>query len=105
MDILTSLTLADLFTLPGIAASAAIVYLVVQIAKANFPALDARVSGALQATVIVGILYLAATIATPGVPIFTAFLFWLVATAGALGIHSAVDHIQDVQAGTAGTEG
>lgn len=99
---LTTLTISDLLTGGGIAAAGLITFLVVSIAKQVAPLLDARVSGARQAAVILAALYIAAYISTPGTAIFTAFVYYLTATAAALGIDSAVGHVQQVQAGTAG---
>jgi hypothetical protein len=94
---LTGLTLADLFTPAGIAAASTIVFLIVQIAKANFPALDARVSGATQASVVIAVLYVGAFFATPGTSIFTAILYFLLATSSAIGISSGLNHISEVR--------
>lgn len=99
---LTTLTISDLLTAGGIAAAGLITFLVVSIAKQLIPILDERVSGARQAAVILAALYVAAAVSTPGTPIFTAVLYYLTATSAALGIDSAVTHVQKVTAGTAG---
>jgi hypothetical protein len=93
---LTNVTLASLLSPGGIAAAGAITYLVVSILKRLLPALDARVSGALQATVVLAALYGAAAVTTPGTVVFTAVLYFLIADAAAIGIDSAVTHVQSV---------
>jgi hypothetical protein len=99
---LTNVTLSSLLSPGGLAAAGAITYLVVEIAKKLAPTLDARISGALQATVVLAILYAAALVSTPGTAIFTAILYFLIADATAIGISSAVGHVQDVTSPTTG---
>lgn len=99
---LSDITLASLLSPGGVAAAAALTFLVVALAKRNLPLVDARVSGALQATIVLLVLYIGAFVATPGTPIFTAFLFFALADAAALGVDSGVAHLAAVRKGTAG---
>lgn len=101
---LTNITLASLLSPGGIAAAAAITYFVIALAKANLPVLDARVSGALQSTIVLAALYAAAFVSTPGASIFQTLMFFLMADGLALGIDSGVTHLQNVGNGTAGVK-
>lgn len=90
-----NLTIADLVTGPGVVAVAALVTSIISILKNVFPPIDARYSGALQAFVITGVLYILAAISLHPADIngyFQIFLFWLTALSSAIGIHSGTSH-------------
>ena len=87
------MTISSLLTAGGIATAGTIVFIVVELIKRVFPAIDDRVSGALQATVILAVLYAWAYAATPGTAVFTAVVYFLTADATAVGINSGLDHV------------
>jgi hypothetical protein len=95
-----SLTLAALFTAAGAIAAAAVVRQLVELLKAVFPLLDARVSGAVMAFIGAGALYVFAFAATGPFTAeggFAAFLAWLGCAVGAVGINATVDHVTEVR--------
>ena len=96
-----TLTLAALFTAGGAVAAALVIRQLVELLKAVFPPLDARVSGALQSFVAAAVLYALAVAAVgPFTPEggFAAFLSWLGCAVGAVGINTVVDHVAAVRA-------
>jgi hypothetical protein len=97
----SGLTLAALFSAAAIAPAALIIREFVELLKAVFPALSARVSGAVQAFFASAVLYLIAYAAvgarTPEGG-FQAFLAWLGVAVAAVGINAAVDHVAAVKA-------
>jgi drug/metabolite transporter (DMT)-like permease len=100
----TTLTLAALFTAAGAVAAAAVIRQLIELLKAAFPMLSARVSGAIQAFVAAALLYLLAFLAVgPFTPegVFAAFLAWLGCAVGAVGINAAVEHVAAVRAAPA----
>ncbi|HEY5276948.1 MAG TPA: hypothetical protein VIK38_10545 [Coriobacteriia bacterium] len=95
-----ALTLAALFTAGGAVAAAAVVRQLIQLLKATFPMLDARVSGALQSFIAAAVLYILAFAAVgPFTPegVFGALLAWLGCAVGAIGINAAVGHVDEVR--------
>jgi hypothetical protein len=93
------LTLAALFTAGGAVAAAALVRQLIQVLKAAFPMLDARVSGAALAFVLAAVLYVLAFAACGpfnAEGVFAAFLAWLGCAVGAIGINATVSHVDEV---------
>jgi hypothetical protein len=87
------LTVADLFTAAGAGAAALVVRQVIELAKAALPALDAKVSGALQAFVLTAAVYAAATLASPEQQtpngVIAAAVAWVTCATAAIGIDQA----------------
>lgn len=91
------MTFENLLTPEGIIAGLALVNRLVAVLKSAWPTLDQRVSGALLAFVLSGVLYvLTFAIVWAGDPnlILTTLSAWLGVAAGAIGIDSAVKHVQ-----------
>jgi len=92
------ITIAELFTAAGAGAAALVVRQVVELAKAALPALDARVSGALQAFVLTAAVYLAATLAVPEQQtpdgILAAVVAWVTCATAAIGIDQSWSRIR-----------
>lgn len=85
----------DLITPAGIVAAGALVALLVQTIKTMFPAIDKRVSGALQSLVVVTVLYVLADIQIAPVDLnghFQVFLSGVAVLSAAIGVHSGVSH-------------
>ncbi len=90
---------SDLITPGGIVAAAALITVLIQVLKAAFPMLDVRVSGALMAFVLSGLLYVLAGFVLPhGTPdaVLEVFASWVAVAAAAMGIKSGADHVQEV---------
>jgi hypothetical protein len=96
----SGLTLAALFSAAAIAPAAFVVREFVELVKTVFPALSARVSGAVLAFYASAVLYLA-TFAAAGDRTpeggFQAFLAWLGVAVAAVGINAALDHVAAVK--------
>lgn len=92
-------TFADFLTPAGIIVAAGIVTALVELIKGVFPAVDERVSGALLAFTITGLLYVFTALAVPPPDpngFLTLFLAWLACATSAVGIKSATAHVQAV---------
>lgn len=90
------LTLANLFVPAGYIGAAVAIRYFVELLKGTFPKLGERVSGALQAFVASGALYVAGFLAIgPFTPEggFHAFLSWLIVAGGAVGIDATLGHV------------
>lgn len=93
------MTFASFLTPQGVIVAAGLVTVLVQLIKTVFPAIDARVSGALMAFVLTAVLYLITALATApstwdaGLVLFAA---WLSCATSAVGIKSATAHVQTV---------
>lgn len=94
-----NITFESFLTPEGVLVAAALITTLIQIIKTAAPVIDAKVSGALQAFVISGVLY-ALTAAAVGVPTANAglaiFAAWLACATAAMGIKSGADHVQRV---------
>jgi hypothetical protein len=90
------ITFASFVTPPGVIAAAAIITGLIQLIKAVFPAIDARVSGAAMAFVGTAVLY-GVTAAALGIADanagLTLFLAWLSCATSAVGIKAVSDHV------------
>lgn len=95
------ISFATLLTPPGVVVAAGLTTAFVELIKRVFPAIDARVSGALLAFVFDALLYILAALAT-GVADLDAgllvFMAWLSCATSAVGISSTIEH-----AGSSGT--
>lgn len=92
-------TFADFLTPAGIVVAAGIVTALVELIKGVFPVVDDKVSGALQAFVITGLLYVFTALAVPPPDpngALTIFLAWLACATSAVGIKSATAHARAV---------
>lgn len=90
------MTLSTLLSPEGIVPAAALVTALIEVLKASFPALSARVSGALMAFLISAALYLLAGIAGAAPTADGAFLVfasWLACATAAIGIHGSASQI------------
>lgn len=88
-------TFEDFLTPAGLTIAAALVTGFIQVLKATFAGLDARVSGALMAFVITAVLYAATGFAVPPHDpngVLTIFLAWLGCAEVAIGIKATADH-------------
>jgi hypothetical protein len=93
-----AITVAALFTVAGAAAAALIIRQLVELLKAVIPALDAKVSGALQAFVLSAALYLFAAIALPvqgADGVLLAIVSWLGCATAAVGIDASWTHFRN----------
>ena len=91
------LTFQSFLTPQGVVAAAAIITVLIQLIKSVFPAIDARVSGALMAFVLSAVLYVLTALAVGVVDAnagLTVFLAWLSCATSAVGIKSTADHVQ-----------
>lgn len=90
------ITFASMLTPEGVVAFASVVTSLIAYLKYTFPALDARVSGALMAFALTGVGYALCAVAV-GVPTMDAalalFVAWLSCATGAVGIHASVRHL------------
>lgn len=90
-------TFADLLTPPGVVTAAATITVLVQLVKGTFPAIDARVSGAVMAFAASALLYVLTAAAT-GIPTWdaglTVFLAWLSCATSSVGIKATTEHVQ-----------
>ena len=94
-----TVTFASLLEPGGVITAAVIITTLVQLLKAVFPTLDARVSGALLAFVFSAVLYVLAAFATGADNLdegLLVFLAWLSCATSAVGIKSAVSHAVEV---------
>ena len=92
-----NITFASLLEPAGVIVAAGIITTLVQLIKAVFPALDARVSGALMAFLASAVLYVLAGLATNVVTLdagLLVFLAWLSCATSSVGIKSTIDHVQ-----------
>lgn len=95
------MTFASFMTPEGVIVAAGLVTVLVQLIKTVFPAIDARVSGALLAFVLTAVLYVFTALATgpatwdAGLVLFAA---WLSCATSAVGIKAASDHVQTARA-------
>lgn len=94
MDVIpTGLTIDALFTAAGAGAAALVVRQIIELLKAVFAGLDAKVSGALQAFVLTAALYLLAIVATPAQQspngILATIVAWVTCATAAIGIDQA----------------
>lgn len=92
-------TFASFLTPEGVVVAGTITTGLIAVLKTTFPVLDARISGALMAFVITAVLYVLTAIAVPPVNpdgYLTVFAAWLSCATTAVGIHSAVTHVQAV---------
>lgn len=93
------ITLALLLTPGGGVVAAAVIRQLIEVLKVAIPGLDARVSGALQATIASLVLYVVVWLTAGALTAesgFVAFLGWLGCSAAAIGINSAIDHVARV---------
>lgn len=93
------ITFALLLSPGGGVIAAAVIRQLIEVLKVALPVLDAKVSGALQAVIFAGVLYLVVWIAAGQMSPeggFVAFLGWLGCAASAIGINSAIDHVARV---------
>jgi len=98
-----NVSLASLLTPGGIIIAGLVVTTLVQTLKGVFPAVDARVSGALLAFIASAILYVFVGLATSVATLdagFVVFMAWLACASAAVGIKASVDHAM-VQSSTA----
>ena len=101
-------TFSSFLTPTGVVAAAAVVTTLIQLIKGVFPAIDARISGALLAFILTGILYILTAVsvgvadANAGLAIFLA---WLACATSAVGIKSATTHAIEANSGNGGGEG
>lgn len=87
------ITVAAVFSAAGAGAAALVIRQLIQLIKAVFPTIDARVSGAVQAFVLSATLYTFAAIALPVVGadgVLLAIVSWLTAATAAVGIDQAI---------------
>lgn len=92
-----NLTFAALLTPEGIVAAAAVITTLVSLLKNVFPVVDQKVSGALMAFVISGLLYALSLTAVPvAAPddVLAIVLAWIACATAAVGVHSTVQHVQ-----------
>ncbi len=95
------ITVAAIFTAAGAGTAALVIRQLVQLIKYVFPAIDARVSGAVQAFILTAALYLCAAIALPVVGpdgILLAIVSWLTAAMAAVGIDQAIGRVRATKA-------
>ncbi len=93
-------TFASFLEPAGIIVAGGLVTAFIELLKNVFPALGTRVSGALQAFVITAVIYVLTAIATNTNSLDTAlvvFAAWLACATAAVGIHSTVSHVAEVQ--------
>lgn len=94
---MNDVTFASFLTPNGIVVAAGIITTLVQLLKTVFPAIDARVSGAVLAFAFSAVLYVLTAIAVgvgtldAGLTVFTA---WLAAALSAVGAYATVLHVQ-----------
>lgn len=88
-----TITFEALFTAAGAGAAALVVRQVVELLKAVLPALDAKVSGALQAFALTAVAYAAAIAVVPAQQtpngILAAIVAWVTCATAAIGIDQA----------------
>lgn len=92
-------TFSDFLTPAGIIVAAGVVTAFVELLKGVFPAIDERVSGALLAFIVTGLLYVFTALAVPPASPdgwLTVFLAWLACATSSVGIKSATAHAQKV---------
>lgn len=92
------ITVASLFAAAGAGAAALVIRQIVELIKGVFPAIDARVSGAIQAFVLSAALYVLAAIALPvegADGILLAIVSWLTCATAAVGIDAAWSHARE----------
>jgi hypothetical protein len=88
-------TFASFLTPEGIIVAGGIITTLIQLIKGVFPAIDARVSGAVMAFVISAILYALVAVSTgvagldAGLAVFAA---WLACATAAVGVYATVKH-------------
>lgn len=95
-------TLAAILLGAGAFPAAAIIRQLIELLKAVFPSLDAKVSGALQAFILSAVLYVFAYVAVVGAnasaeSAFAAFLAWCACATSAVGINSSLGHVRAVR--------
>jgi len=91
------LTFESFLNPEGVIAAAAVITVLIQLIKSVFPALDARISGALMAFVLSAVLYVFTALAVGIVDAnagLTVFLAWLSCATSSVGIKSTADHVQ-----------
>lgn len=91
------MTFEALITPEGIAAAGALTTTIIALLKSTFPAIDARVSGAIMAFGLTAVLY-GAGVAVVGLADPNAALTWISAWVAcatvAVGVHSTVSHVR-----------
>lgn len=88
-------TFASFLTPEGIIAAGSLITAFIALLKSVFPAIDAKVSGAVMAFVLSAILYLVTALVI-GLPDADAYLTvlasWLACATAAVGVHSTIKH-------------
>lgn len=97
---LGGLTLATILLGAGAFPAAAVIRQLIEVLKVAFPSIDANVSGARQAFLLSLILYVVAWLAVGDRSpegAFAAVLVWLACATSAIGIDSALTHVDDTR--------
>jgi hypothetical protein len=93
-----ALTFEALFTAAGAGALALLVRQIIQLVKAVLPAVDAAVSGALQAFILTAIAYVVAVATVPAMQtpngILAAIVAWVTCATAAVGIDQAWNRVR-----------
>lgn len=88
-------TFASFLSPEGIIVAGSLITALIQLIKSVFPAIDAKVSGAVQAFVLSAVLYLVTALVV-GLPSADAYLTliasWLACATAAVGVHSTVKY-------------
>lgn len=95
---MNDITFAVLLTAAGAGVAAAIITTLVELLKAVFPVLAARMSGAALAFFLSFILFFLASIATDVRTLdqgLVVFLAWLTCATAAVGVHSTLRHLSE----------
>ena len=94
------MTFSSFLTPEGIVAAGALTTAFIALIKGTFPGIDVRVSGALMAFAITGVLY-AGVAASTGIATadaaLTVFAAWLGCATTAVGTYSTAKHVQAVR--------
>ena len=95
-------TFASFLDPTGLIVAAGIITALVQLLKAVFPALDARVSGAVMAFTFSAVLYVLTAVSV-GVPTLDAglviFAAWLACATSAVGAYATITHVATQRGG------
>jgi hypothetical protein len=94
------MTFTALLTPEGIVTASALIVTLVQMVKTAFPMLDARVSGAVMAFILSGVLYVTAGFVLPNPSpdsLLQVFAAWITVAGLAMGIKAGADHVASVR--------
>jgi hypothetical protein len=97
---LGGLTLATLLLGAGAFPAAAVIRQLIEVLKVAIPEIDRNISGARQAFLLSLVLYVVAWVAVgdkSAEGAFAAVLVWLACATSAIGINSALDHVDDLR--------